>query len=330
MNTTPFSDFDSWKEHGHKLARVHSQHQFEIANWMLAGEETFGGQNAYDAAEEITGYARLSLQNWVYVARHCSIRIEGLSFGHHQIVAALEPEQQKEWLERAAAEGLSVKKLAAAIQEARAATVETDDAATAGGTAAATPPRCRKHFTPDEQYRYLKFVPYKEADKLGLLALARGTTVEELIVHAIQELNVAAADEIERQRDLEKQKSEASSRRWAECARQDAERRKGWAADKRQAESTAREQAEPDAPAVTTQNKPAPELQADTEFDAGVMALVESRHQSKVSHHAASAGTSLLNRNGSRRSSIKRKTARQDTTGESDLWKRKFEPLINW
>jgi hypothetical protein len=26
----------------------------------------------------------------------------------------------------------------------------------------------------------------------------------------------------------------------------------------------------------------------------------------------------------------KRKTARQDTTGESDLWKRKFEPLINW
>jgi hypothetical protein len=284
MNTTAFSDFDSWKEHGIKLAQIHSDHQFEIARWMLTGEKTFGDRNPYDAAEAITGYARLTLQNWVYVARHCSMRIESLSFNHHQIVAALEPEQQKEWLERAATEKWSVKKLAAAIQEARSASVELDGPATPEATAAATP-RSRKQGTPGELYKALWFVPLAESHKLDLLALARGISVEELIkepiIHAIEQLNIAAVDEIERQREILADARKAWNRKESErCRLKKIQEEKPAEAEPAESETEKPivETAQPDAPAATPQNKPAPALLADTAaFDLGAMMLVESR-----------------------------------------------------
>lgn len=62
-----FADFTQWKNHGQKLATKHSKHQWLMAEWILAGEEHFGDQNPYDTAAEITGYARLTLQNWASV-----------------------------------------------------------------------------------------------------------------------------------------------------------------------------------------------------------------------------------------------------------------------
>lgn len=58
---------------------------------------------------------------YAYVARSVeySIRIEGLSFAHHQVVASMKPEQQRYWLDIASTQGLSVAKLRKAIKNAR-------------------------------------------------------------------------------------------------------------------------------------------------------------------------------------------------------------------
>jgi hypothetical protein len=77
---------------------------------MLWGEDRFKG-NVYDLAEQATGYKRKTLQEWVYVARHSSMRMEDLSFNHHQVVAALTPEAQRRCLERASADKLAVSEL---------------------------------------------------------------------------------------------------------------------------------------------------------------------------------------------------------------------------
>ena len=202
MSENAFASFSDWKQHGWKIAKEHSDHQWRIADWLIAGED-FGDQNPYDVAQEITGYARLTLQNWASVARHASIRIEALSFGHHQLVAALEPTEQKEWLERAAAEKWSVKTLTEKIQDAHAASVNVDESEPADSEPPAKKKGPRKQLAPDEFHKALRFVPSNELADLSYLAAARGTTKEELVAYAIRQLNASAVDEIARQKEME-------------------------------------------------------------------------------------------------------------------------------
>lgn len=101
-------EVQEWVAEGRALVQAASVHQWAIADWMLRGEKTLGQRPAYDKAESITGYSRKTLTEWAYVARNLSIRMDNLSFGHHQAVAALLPEAQKRCLEQAAARGFSV------------------------------------------------------------------------------------------------------------------------------------------------------------------------------------------------------------------------------
>jgi hypothetical protein len=101
-----------WMSQGRVLAQAASGHQWQIADWMLWGENNVGNiRCAYDYAEIATGYKRKTLQEWAYVARHLSMRMEDLTFNHHQVVVALLPEAQKLCLERASAEEMSVGEL---------------------------------------------------------------------------------------------------------------------------------------------------------------------------------------------------------------------------
>ena len=102
------TEFAAWIDKGIALTQAASDHQWAIAAWMLWGEDHVEMKYAYDIAEAATGYKRKTLQEWAYVARHVSIRMEGLTFGHHQAVAALLPEAQKYCLEFAAANKLSI------------------------------------------------------------------------------------------------------------------------------------------------------------------------------------------------------------------------------
>src|ERR1700734_1871569 len=96
-------EIQEWMATGRALAQAASGHQWAIADWMLLGEEQIGMRAAYDFAEKATGYKRKTLQEWAYVARHLSMRMEDLTFNHHQAVAALVPSAQKHCLEYAAA-----------------------------------------------------------------------------------------------------------------------------------------------------------------------------------------------------------------------------------
>src|SRR6266478_1117092 len=99
------ADLLEWLTKGETLAKEIGRHQWRIADWMLWGENNIPKiRDAYDLAEKATGYKRKTLQEWVYVARNSSMRMEDLTFNHHQVVAALLPEAQKRCLERASAE----------------------------------------------------------------------------------------------------------------------------------------------------------------------------------------------------------------------------------
>jgi hypothetical protein len=95
-------EIQEWMAEGRALVQAASGHQWAIADWMLRGEKTIGIRAAYDFAETATGYSRKTLTDWASVARHSSIRIDNLSFGHHQVVSHLLPEAQKRCLEWAA------------------------------------------------------------------------------------------------------------------------------------------------------------------------------------------------------------------------------------
>jgi hypothetical protein len=112
--TTVTQALAAWLTKGERLAKDIGGYQWLIADWMLSGESQFNGRgmgDVYDLAEKATGFKRKTLQEWVYVARHVSMRMEGLSFNHHQIVVALLPDAQKQCLERAVAEKLAVSEL---------------------------------------------------------------------------------------------------------------------------------------------------------------------------------------------------------------------------
>ncbi len=82
-----------------------------MGDWLLYGTGRWG--EMYVAAAKATGYDPKSLRNYRYVASRVSVslRKDNLTFGHHALVASLEPNAQRTWLERAIHDRLSVEDL---------------------------------------------------------------------------------------------------------------------------------------------------------------------------------------------------------------------------
>jgi hypothetical protein len=111
----------SWREQGRALAERRngltaggSWQMWDIGDWTIAGEEqvfmTIKRVSIRKLAAEITGYSRHTINMAVSVARKLpsSTRIEGLAWGHHLLVAKLDPEQRSLWLNRAVRSNWSV------------------------------------------------------------------------------------------------------------------------------------------------------------------------------------------------------------------------------
>lgn len=120
-----------WRKIGELLCRQcgeldgsKSRHMWEVGDWLLAGESKVLRQlkraKVRQVACEITGYSRHTLTMAVSVARKMpsSIRIDGLSWWHHLLLAKLPQSQQVEWLTRAAEEGWSVQTLRTKLRDA--------------------------------------------------------------------------------------------------------------------------------------------------------------------------------------------------------------------
>lgn len=94
---------EDWEEVGAALGQIDRRMQFMVGDWINAGErEGYISRDTYDAAERLfPQLSRKTLREYSSVARKSSIRMDDLSFKHHQVVAPLPPEQQAERLEEA-------------------------------------------------------------------------------------------------------------------------------------------------------------------------------------------------------------------------------------
>jgi hypothetical protein len=121
---TPTLSPEDWRKMGAQLAdrRSRSDHHasrqmWAIGDWLRSGEdETFRHLNRVKVramAAEITDYSRHTLEMAVSLARKTkpSMRIEGLTWWHHLLVAGLHCSEQRILLTQALEHGWSVKML---------------------------------------------------------------------------------------------------------------------------------------------------------------------------------------------------------------------------
>lgn len=112
----PDLGFNDWRRLGELLEQQRDANLWWIADWALAGEERYR-RDYGPALEQI--YARQSLHDLVYVARHVAPerRRDDLSFSHHREIASLEPDWQTVWLDDAQTHGWSTRELRQRISE---------------------------------------------------------------------------------------------------------------------------------------------------------------------------------------------------------------------
>jgi len=97
-----------WLATGRRLGAIGRCSQWWIGDWIRYGTARWGEK--YAEAARITGYDVASLRNMAWVASQfdLSLRSDKLTWSHHVLLAPLESEQKRHWLDRAEGERLSV------------------------------------------------------------------------------------------------------------------------------------------------------------------------------------------------------------------------------
>ncbi len=134
--------FAEWRRLAPKIGSAVRSCAFVVGDWLVYGEDRFGAQlslpgidpgpkraisrDQYDAARAATGIDPAILANYAYVARNVprEIRREALSWEHHRAVAKLEEPDQGRWLDVAAKEELTSRRLRASITAGRVVPIE--------------------------------------------------------------------------------------------------------------------------------------------------------------------------------------------------------------
>jgi hypothetical protein len=108
-----------WAAVGRRLGGIVRCSQWWIGDWVRYGSTRWGER--YIVAARITGYDVDSLRNMVWIASRFepSRRRDNLTWSHHASLATFEPDEQDRWLDRAAAEKLSVADLRVELRAAR-------------------------------------------------------------------------------------------------------------------------------------------------------------------------------------------------------------------
>lgn len=103
---------DDYSEIGRLLLQLEGSLQWLLGDWLKEGENRQWGKTYEQVADEF-GYKVKTLQDYASICRHVetSIRIEVLSFGHHQLVAkySKNPLVQQFLLQSAASKRWSIK-----------------------------------------------------------------------------------------------------------------------------------------------------------------------------------------------------------------------------
>jgi hypothetical protein len=109
--------FDEWLALGDTLKQMDRAVQWWIGDWLNQGEQRYG--DMYAQAVDETDAAYGTLRNYKYVASaiELSRRRDNLSFGVHQVIAALPPIERDLVLKLAAAENWTVREARQAIAD---------------------------------------------------------------------------------------------------------------------------------------------------------------------------------------------------------------------
>lgn len=107
---------EEWTELVRILASVSQSAQWIIGDLLVYGERTW--KKTYQDVMAITNLEYATLRTYAHVARKVdlSIRINKLSFAHHQLVTSRQSEEQREWLQKALANNWSISQLRDAIK----------------------------------------------------------------------------------------------------------------------------------------------------------------------------------------------------------------------
>jgi hypothetical protein len=111
--------YPEWARVGKRIGVVSRVSNWWVGDWVRYGVERWGER--YVQAAKLTGYDVHSLRNMAYVASRVdsSLRRDDLTWSHHALLAALEPEAQRYWLERAVKDRLSVADLRLELRSVR-------------------------------------------------------------------------------------------------------------------------------------------------------------------------------------------------------------------
>lgn len=108
---------ENWLKIGDGLKRMNGAMQWWIGDWLNYGEQKYG--EMYAQALDKTNYEYETLAKLKQVSEKVEIsnRLPILSWTHHFAIAYLEPDQQKEWLQKTVDNEWSVRELKDALKE---------------------------------------------------------------------------------------------------------------------------------------------------------------------------------------------------------------------
>lgn len=106
LTLPPGLSYETWENIGRTLGDIASAHQWWMGDWWRYGEQAYG-ERASQALDSRWSFQTWMDAGWVAGKIETSRRREVLSWSHHREVAALEPDVQDEWLDRAEAEDWS-------------------------------------------------------------------------------------------------------------------------------------------------------------------------------------------------------------------------------
>jgi hypothetical protein len=106
-------DKDELRDVAKVIHGVQTSIQWIVGDLMNSMKRIWG--DTYQLVAEELGYEIKTVQEWASICRKVSIRMETLTFGHHQLVAPYPPEDQQRMLEWAANNQASIRDLRKAI-----------------------------------------------------------------------------------------------------------------------------------------------------------------------------------------------------------------------
>lgn len=108
----PYQDkspsFEEWEADGKRFRQLDRMLPWLMGDWLNYGEKKWG--DTYTQAMDEWGYSMSRLATCAWVCRQIPFyrRRQELSFGHHEIVASLDPKLQDGWLHMAIDNGYSI------------------------------------------------------------------------------------------------------------------------------------------------------------------------------------------------------------------------------